>query len=202
MYIFTPRIRPVSFFVLIYFTLGIFGALTLKNYEFLLYEAQMALIMGILILMDKRVIFSRTVLWLLAIWGLLHLSGGLMPIPESLADASEENAAPVLYNMRLFPWFPRYDQIVHAFGFGVSALAAHQCLEAHFGKKLPISLPIAAILFLVACGLGAVNELIEFAAVKAIPQTNVGGYFNTGWDLVSNATGAIIAIIYLRFCKK
>jgi hypothetical protein len=43
-------------------------------------------------------------------------------------------------------------------------------------------------------GLGAVNEIIEFAAVLGLPDTNVGGYLNTGLDLVFNAIGAIIAM--------
>ena len=46
-------------------------------------------------------------------------------------------------------------------------------------------------------GLGAMNEIIEFIAVLLIPETNVGGYENTGWDLVSNAVGAVIAALLL-----
>ena len=125
------------------------------------------------------------------------MAGGLVPIPPAIAESGEGNNL-VLYNMRLLPWLPKYDQVVHAYGFGISALAAHEALQAHLGRKIAVTLPIAALLFLVACGLGAVNELMEFAAVKAIPQTNVGGYFNTGWDLVSNALGAVIAILFLK----
>ena len=49
-------------------------------------------------------------------------------------------------------------------------------------------------------GFGALNEVIEFIATRLFTKTNVGGYENTGWDLVSNAVGAIIAavIIWLR----
>ena len=35
-------------------------------------------------------------------------------------------------------------------------------------------------------GFGALNEVVEFIAVLTIPETNVGGYENTGWDLVAN----------------
>jgi len=35
--------------------------------------------------------------------------------------------------------------------------------------------------------------VVEFAATLAMPETNVGGYVNTGWDLVSNMTGATLA---------
>jgi hypothetical protein len=44
------------------------------------------------------------------------------------------------------------------------------------------------------------NEIVEFAATLLVPETNVGGYLNTGWDLVANATGATTAalVIWLR----
>ncbi len=49
-------------------------------------------------------------------------------------------------------------------------------------------------------GLGALNEVIEFAATLLIPETNVWGYRNTGWDLVANLVGATVAatIIWLH----
>jgi hypothetical protein len=197
MYVFQPRLRALSICVILYFLTGMAAALYLGNSEFLFYEAQMAVIMAIIVYMDRRVAFSPLVLWGLALWGFLHLAGGLVPIPPAIAEPGEGNTL-VLYNMRLLPWLPKYDQVIHAYGFGMSALAAHEALQAHLGRKIAVTLPIAALLFLVACGLGAVNELMEFAAVKAIPQTNVGGYFNTGWDLVSNATGAVIAILFLK----
>ncbi len=197
MYVFQPRLRALSICVILYFLTGMAAALYLGNSEFLFYEAQMAVIMAIIVYMDRRVTFSPLVLWGLALWGFLHLAGGLVPIPPAIAESGEGNNL-VLYNMRLLPWLPKYDQVVHAYGFGISALAAHEALQAHLGRKIAVTLPIAALLFLVACGLGAVNELMEFAAVKAIPQTNVGGYFNTGWDLVSNALGAVIAILFLK----
>jgi hypothetical protein len=38
-------------------------------------------------------------------------------------------------------------------------------------------------------GFGALDEVVKFVAVLLIPNTNVGGYVNTGWDLVSNLFG-------------
>ena len=42
----------------------------------------------------------------------------------------------------------------------------------------------------------AINEVIEFIATKAHSAAHIGGYDNTGWDLVSNTIGAPS----LRFC--
>ena len=46
-------------------------------------------------------------------------------------------------------------------------------------------------------GLGALNELVEVVATLLIPETNVGGYMNTGWDLVANFVGATSAVVII-----
>ncbi len=47
-------------------------------------------------------------------------------------------------------------------------------------------------------GFGAMNEVVEFIATLTMPETNVGGYINTGWDLVSNLTGCTLAALLIR----
>jgi hypothetical protein len=106
----------------------------------------------------------------------------------------------VLYSFRPFDSLPRYDQVVHAFGFFSATLAAWEALRAAvrpLGTLRPTAGPVAAAV-LIGLGLGAVNELVEFAATEILPETNVGGYRNTGWDLVSNTVGAIAAGVVIR----
>ena len=43
-------------------------------------------------------------------------------------------------------------------------------------------------------GGGAINELIEFGTVLALPETGVGGYDNTMMDFVFNLLGAQQAV--------
>jgi hypothetical protein len=50
---------------------------------------------------------------------------------------------------------------------------------------------------LAGMGVGAINEIVEFVATLVIPDTNVGGYTNTGWDLVADLAGAIVATVLL-----
>ncbi|MGH1398371.1 MAG: hypothetical protein ACRBCT_04065 [Alphaproteobacteria bacterium] len=202
MHIFTPRLRRVTLFTTTYFVIFSAASIATQNYEFMLYEVQMALLFALLIFMDKRVTFSALVLWLMSIWGLAHLAGGITPIPSTIADMNDAispDAPQVLYNMRLTDFLPRYDQIIHAYGFGTCTLLAREALSAHLGKKLPINWPIGAALVLIAMGLGTINEIIEFAVQLSLPQTNVGGYINTGWDLVSNTVGAIGAVLWMRW---
>jgi len=48
-------------------------------------------------------------------------------------------------------------------------------------------------------GLGAANEIVEFIASQTM-NTNVGGYINTGGDLIANLIGAAMVAfgIWLR----
>lgn len=159
------------------------------NYEFIFYGIVLLLEIAAVAWMDRRVRFSTAVLIALAFWGLIHMMGGTLPIPESV---TEPTRPPVLYNLRLNPWLPKYDQVVHAFGFGVATWAAAEALERILtpGKR---GVGLFFALIFIGMGLGAMNEVIEFAATHIMPGTNVGGYDNTGWDLVSNGAGAVIA---------
>lgn len=132
-------------------------------------------------------------LWALSVWGLAHMAGGGV-----IVDGK------VLYALRLIPiWgngeltLLKYDQVVHAYGFGVTAWVLRHLLVRHFPATrrgwTGLTLPALA-----AMGLGSVNEIIEFAAVLSVPDTNVGGYYNTALDLVMNAAGATLAMILVR----
>lgn len=201
MYIFSDRLRLVSIFTITYFVIFCIAAVQTQNFEFMIYEVQMAVILALLIFMDKRVQFSKLVLWLMTIWGFWHLAGGIIPIPDSIADLDDfddPDKVQVLYNMRLAPYLPRYDQMIHAYGFGSCTLLAREALSAHLGKKLSINWPIGAALVLIALGLGTINEIIEFAVQLTLPETNVGGYINTGWDMVSNTVGAVTAVLLMK----
>ena len=197
MHIFSKRLIPYTIFVLGYMAVFTVTAIMQGNHEFMFYEGTMAIIIAVLVYMDKRVMFSHTVLCGMAIWGFVHLAGGLISVPVEWTQVGE--TTPVLYDVRLSPYLPKYDQIVHAFGFGISLILTHEALQAHLKRSLPINAAIGFTLFFVAMGVGALNELIEFVAVLSIANTEVGGYKNTGWDLVSNSVGAILALIFLKF---
>ena len=195
MQIFEPRLRWVTTVVLATIGGGVAIAWSKLNLEFLFYASTVALQIALFLYIDRRVKFSPLVLWGLTLWAILHFAGGLMPIPESLTEPGRPTN---LYNLRLFPWFPKYDQIVHAYGFGMTVILIYEAICVRIGRTLRIDLVLGSMLFLAAMGLGAINEVIEFLAVLLMPDTNVGGYENTGWDLVSNGTGAFIAICWLK----
>jgi len=196
-----PRpLIPLALFVGAYM-LG-FGAWALSrgNVEFIFYGAVMLALIGAVLLMHRRVGFSGVVLWGLAVWGFLHMAGGTVPIPREFMASTvpDEGTRNVLYNFRAFAWTPKYDQVTHAFGFGVATLAAWEALRSAAGGALRPSWGVRFALVCAGMGLGAINEVVEFVAVLTIPNTNVGGYENTGWDLISNLAGCVIAAGLVR----
>ncbi len=188
---------PLILFVILYMIVCSALALRQGNTEFLMYAFVMTVIILTVLALHLRIRFSRAVLWLLAVWGLLHMAGGTVPVPPQYTDAwraaTDPAARPdaaVLYSLRLHPALLKYDQLVHAFGFFSATLACFQALIVLLGARRTLATAVAAALM--GIGLSALNEVIEFIAVLTVPETNVGGYINTGWDLVSNTLGATL----------
>ncbi|MFO7807286.1 MAG: DUF2238 domain-containing protein [Candidatus Moraniibacteriota bacterium] len=141
--------------------------------------------------------FDEIILGGLSLWGLLHMAGGGLKI-----------GGDVLYSLKLFPILEiqntivlKYDQAVHFFGFAISVLVVYHLLKPYLNQKTnwKVVYPIIAV---AGMGLGAINEIVEFIAVVAFPETNVGGYANTALDLVFNFLGAVAAILFIHFFYK
>lgn len=205
----------VGLFTAAYMLLSVWGAIRVGNREFVFYIAVMAILIAGVCVVHARVRLTPALVWSLSIWGALHMAGGLVNVPENWPTDGEFR---VLYSWWIIPrefaevgepggWL-KYDQVVHAYGFGVATWLCWQGLcgalmrdGAAPGAENPRLRPTPGLMVLVAAagmGLGALNEIVEFIATR-ITVTNVGGYVNTGWDLVYNAIGAIIAAsaIYL-----
>jgi hypothetical protein len=194
------RVWPVVAFTALYLAVATVGALAIGNREFIFYIVVMVLLVGVLWLVHRGVRLSTATLWALSVWGLAHMAGGLVAVPESWPINGDIR---VLYSWWLIPERLKYDQVVHAYGFGVATWVCWQGLRASIRARGGDALPTFGLMVLAATagmGLGALNEVVEFAATLLVPETNVGGYLNTGWDLVANATGSTVAalVIWLR----
>ncbi|MBI3463923.1 MAG: hypothetical protein HY000_12825 [Planctomycetes bacterium] len=182
-------------FTATYLIMATAGAVWTGNAEFVIYIGVMLLLIGAIGIVHRRVGLTRGLLWALSLWGLAHMAGGLVPVPKSWPIKGN---VPVLYSWWLIPNVLKFDHLVHAYGFGVTTFLCWEGLRAIIAGESERNVIRPTVGMLVLCvaaalGFGALNEVVEFAATLLVPETNVGGYINTGWDLVSNAVGAGLA---------
>jgi hypothetical protein len=193
----SQRVWPVATFTALYLAAATGGALALGNQEFLFYIAVMVVLVGVIWIVHRNVGLEIATLWALSLWGLLHMAGGLLTVPEAWPISGDIR---VLYSLWLIPERLKYDQVVHAYGFGVATWVCWQGIRAAIRHRGGDAVPTGGLMVLAATGgmgLGALNEVVEFAATLLVPETNVGGYLNTGWDLVANTTGATLAAVVI-----
>ncbi len=173
-----------------YLTAGTLYFLRDINYEFIIYVGAIAVIFMAVFLLQPYTKFPLWMLWLLSVWGLLHVLGG----------AVEINGA-VLFEYRIYPFLDqggefyilKYDQVVHAYGYGVLAVLCQHLFLGPLRVAAP-TLIMAMGAVLVSVGVGSLNEIMEFLITLTIPDNGVGDGVNTALDLVSNFVGAVLGV--------
>lgn len=180
----------VIIFNLIYLFIFSYLYFSKGNLEFILYVAVMFFFLILITLLHLKYKFGNLVLLGLSLWGLMHMCGGYVIVGGS-----------VLYGYWIIDGLLRFDQFVHAFGFGFATLFSYEILMHYLGRNKKF-LAISVFLVFIGMGLGALNEIVEFIAVLSFPKTGVGGYENTMFDIVFNTIGAIIAVIYINIARK
>ena len=188
-------VRDATLFTVAYLLVAAFFSYTTENWEFVLYVGVVLFFAVVVYIIHSHARLSKPLIWCLSIWGLLHMIGGLVYIPETWAiDPGTKN---VIYNLWLIPYRFKYDHAVHMYGFGVATWACWQALRPFLKNPYPTK---GALLLCVigSMGFGSINEMVEFFGTLFISYTNVGGYTNTMWDLVSNTVGSIFGAILIR----
>lgn len=194
--ILTRREVPVLIVNLIYIPFFSYIALGRKNYEFLLYALIVLLVGALVVWKQRRVRFDLSILWGLTVWGLMHMAGGNIQVADG-----------VLYSAIVVPIWPalhilRYDQVVHVLGFGVATLVCYHLLRPYLRETPERWGTLGFLVVLMGCGVGAINEIIEFITVLTLPETYVGGYDNTMLDLCFNLLGGILAVFVLGLRRR
>ncbi len=196
------QLWPVAAFTFSYLGAALIVAILRGNLEFLFYIAVMLILIGVVWVVHRSVGLSSGVLWGLSVWGLAHMAGGLLVVP---AGWPVNSGSRVLYTLWLIPGRLKYDQVVHAYGFGMTTWVCWQGLRAAIERRAGAVAPSFGLLVLSATaglGFGALNEVVEFIATLLVPETNVGGYRNTGWDLVANLVGVTVAATLIWFYEQ
>ena len=187
-----PGQRPillVNLILLVGFTV-FYGAR--QNYEFLLYLGVIVFFLAVILMTNHRVNYPNSVLWGLTAWAFLHMAGGGFRVGDG-----------VLYHVILIPISAeygvfRFDQFVHIVGFAVATLMMYTLLKPLLRPDPPGWTALSIVVVMAGLGVGALNEIVEFAATVLVPETGVGGYINTSLDLVADLIGALCALVYIR----
>ncbi|MFO1020227.1 MAG: hypothetical protein U0903_05975 [Planctomycetales bacterium] len=191
----TPGVWGIFAFTMAYMGVAVIASIRYQNSEFKLYIVVMTVLITSVLLVHRSIGLNIATLLGLSIWGGAHMAGGLVQVPDSWTVTG---ASRVLYNWWVIPGLLKFDQLVHANGFGLVTWICWQGLAGAFRRRGVEVRPTFGLLTLCVAGgmgFGAANEVIEFIATKVLPQTNVGGYENTGWDLVSNLVGSVLVVI-------
>jgi len=168
-----------------------------KNYEFIWYIVVIVSLMLLVILTNHKVNYPNGILWGLAIWSILHMSGGGLYIGKTR-----------LYDLILWPivgepyLILKYDQLIHIFGFGVTTFLMYSLIKPLLNKNIKKWCALSIVIIMAGLGAGALNEIIEFFVTIFTSSSGVGGYVNTALDLVSNLIGAAIAMAFIIIKEK
>ena len=194
-----PAENTVAGFVILYLAVFTAWFFSIGNFEFIIYIVTMLVLLALIGSTLRVGEYPAPMLWALAIWGLLHCAGGGVPVGAKVLYATQ--LIPIVGNGDTEMTLLKYDQIVHALGFGITAWVLWHVLTRHYPDTRHTWTAYAFPL-LASTGLGATNEIIEFSAVVAVQDTGVGGYVNTALDLCFNAAGAVIAMLIVGWRER
>ncbi len=194
-----PAEKAVAAFVILYLVVFSAWFFSIGNFEFIIYIVTMLVLLGLIGSTLRVGEYPPAMLWALAGWGLLHCAGGGVPVGDQVLYGVQ--VIPILGNGETEMTLLKYDQLVHALGFGITAWVLWHVLTRHYPDTRH-SWTAYAFPALASMGLGAVNEIIEFSAVVAVQDTGVGGYVNTALDLCFNGAGALIAVLIIGWTER
>ena len=162
----------------------VFGIVGLMRGQVFLWVYLPALVasVGIVVWLDgNRGPIPGFLLWMLVVWAVAHLAGGLAPDPTGRTE--------ILYGMWIVDGVLRYDQLVH--GFGIGAATAVFVVAARSTER--------PLVWGFAWGqlLGLVNETAENIVAQFVDNSNVGDAVNTAWDMGWRLIGGTVAVFII-----
>lgn len=158
-----------------------------RNFEFVYYTILMILLVLYIYKKQHALWLSNNIVWGLAIIGLMHIIGGGFTFGGTR-----------IYDLEIFGGV-HYDNLVHGFGLFVITFVSYNLIAPFVNPDLQKNrTALVLLILLVSLGIGAVNEIIEFGAVLLFDVgSRVGDFYNTGWDLVFNTLGSLIALAFI-----
>lgn len=182
------KLKLMFYFTLIYLVVFTILAILKGNYEFLYYTFVMTGLIFTTLKVYRKFHLSYGIMVGLTILGVLHIFGGNLYVFGTR-----------LYDLWLIPQIFKYDNLVHLFGIFVATLVSYNLLIPHISRKIEKKwFLLSGLLILIALGIGAINELVELAAVVFFgAAAGVGDYMNNAIDIVFNLIGSVIACVFI-----
>lgn len=190
--------RSVIAFSALYLLIGGIYFLQDFNFEFVIY---VGVIVGAFVLLFgtlQMTQFPTYILWLISIWGLMHILGGSVPTPDG-----------VLFAYKIYPFLDyggdfyilKYDQVVHMYLYGVMTLVFLHVLR-HTFKVVGNTWVVVLVALMASMGVSSLNEIMEFLIAVTLERNGVGGYENAMLDLIFNFSGGVLALVSLWVYRK
>ncbi|MFM2424411.1 MAG: hypothetical protein RLZZ70_802 [Candidatus Parcubacteria bacterium] len=189
---------PVILFSALYLIAGGIYFLRDLNLEFVIYVAVIVAIFAGVFATLRYTQFPVWMLWYLSIWGLMHVAGGAV-----------QTADGVLFAYKIYPFLDlggefyilKYDQVVHAYLYGLVAMMAYHTLRVPLGIKGHTFL-VALAATMISLGISGLNEIMEFLIAVSIENNGVGGYANAMLDLIFNLSGAVVGVLLMVLLQR
>lgn len=168
------------------------------NLEFVIYVAVIVVIFTGVLATLKTTQFPVWMLWLLSIWGLMHIAGGAVQTVDG-----------VLFAYKIYPFMDfggdfyvlKYDQLVHFYLYGLVALMSFHTLRVPLGI-IGHTFFVALVASMISVGISGMNEIMEFLIAVTVERNGVGGYANAMLDLIFNFSGAFLAVVGYVIAEK
>lgn len=133
------------------------------------------------------------------VWGIHRMVGFPVRVLWGLWSAAVGNLAGGIWLVDGQPLYVhqvwgslRYDKPFHFAATGVAAWAAYEVLLPRMQDSAN-RWGVGFVAVMVACGAGALVEIVEYVGTLIIENANVGDYGNNMADLVANLAGAVVA---------
>lgn len=179
------------YFIFLYTLVFFVFAFLHRNYQYIYFSLIMMILLLILRFVKKKLLLPNTIVFGIAIGGLLHMFGGIVYINGIR-----------LYDYPI--WVFHYDNFVHTYNSFIVSLLVYNLLEPYLHTSIKENKFLTwLILILMTSGVGTINEIIELIAVLFLNAGEaVGGYLNNAFDLVFNIIGATIGAFVLYIYRK
>lgn len=195
----SPKIAGVISLTIIYLIGFIAFTVISGKYDFMPYIGIQVILTIAVFIAHRSVHYAVPMLWALSIWGLLNLLGGIIPLPPALLAHS---AGGFLGDLWVVKGYLTLDKCVHVYGFAVATWFSWQTLcniiHSRYQRRLMPSLGLLLIVITSSIGYGAVVEVVEFLVSSLFHPDEMDSYQNTGWDMIANSVGALVASVIIR----